>query len=78
MTRAEQKAFLTKFVNKVRDELLDHADKWPTTWDEHELQELVADAFDVQRTPVMVIAQQNGHLRYRDYITRLNTLKLIP
>ncbi len=53
MTRAEQKKLLRTFTRQVTDTLIARADQWPEEWDGHDLRELVAYAFNFERTNLM-------------------------
>ena len=53
MTRTEQRRLLRNFINAVRDHLLERSKDWPEEWDGHDLRELVASAFEWERTPIM-------------------------
>jgi hypothetical protein len=63
MTRAEQKKFLEIFIDGIKGELIARSDRWPVEWDGHELRELVADAFDSERTRLM----KENKKRRREY-----------
>jgi hypothetical protein len=45
-----KRALLINLCDSVRDTLLARADKWPDTWDGHEIRELIAYAFEHERT----------------------------
>jgi uncharacterized iron-regulated protein len=53
MTRDEQKELVRNFTQQVADALLSKADQWPEDWDGHDLRELVAYAFNHERTRLM-------------------------
>lgn len=63
-------AGLTTFCNAVRDDLLTHANQWPTEWDGHELRALVAKAVGREMTRVMLDDKKRRRAFENEWITR--------
>jgi hypothetical protein len=72
MTRREQRTLLRNFCNSVRDALLAHSKQWPDDWNGHELRELVAYAFEHERTSLM---REDGRRR-RNCANEINVRNL--
>lgn len=68
MTKEEQVALLTTFVEQVRQVLVAKADRWPEDWDGHELRELVAYAFQYERTRLMLEKRSRRRLDCKNTI----------
>lgn len=69
MTNEEQKALLTEFIDRVRDQLLSKADKWPEEWDGFELRWLADEAFEFEAP---VPSEDRKH-RYREFLNTCHT-----
>lgn len=53
MKKVEQRKLLRSFTKQVTVRLLASSPHWPTEWDGHDIRELVAYAFDAERTSLM-------------------------
>ena len=53
MTLADKRKLLRNFTKQVADHLLAQSARWPADWDGHEIRELVAAAFNQERTRLM-------------------------
>lgn len=66
MTLEEKKAFITQFMDSMKNTFLDKADRLPVVWDGHEIREWMADSFDNKRTDLM----KTSRLRRSDVIIK--------
>lgn len=71
MTADEQKQFLINLCDQTRDHLLSRADRWPENWDGHELRELIAIAFDFERSALIRETRSRRRQRCHTDINRL-------
>jgi len=53
LTLADKRKLLRNFTKQVADHLLKQSARWPADWDGHEIRELVAAAFNHERTRLM-------------------------
>jgi len=74
MTRAQQRKFLRSLTREVRDHLLARSKDWPPDWDGHELRDLLAAAFERERSPLMRAPRNR---RRRDFENARLTRNLI-
>jgi len=53
VNRVEQIGLVREFCSQVAEAMIREADTWPDHWDGHELRELVAERFELERTSLM-------------------------
>jgi hypothetical protein len=54
MTKKEQKAFVRGLIDGVKKAVLKECDLMPEDWDGHELREYVSDAFQSERSHLLL------------------------
>lgn len=58
MPKRKQRQLLRSITRHMTQHLLAQSARWPAEWDGHELRELVADAFNNERTRLMRESRQ--------------------